>query len=63
MFEYNICIYYFSVIFVKIYRKITVMWYKEVTIKTNATREQIWNLWIDVENWKNWDKKQNFKLF
>ncbi len=36
------------------------MWYREVTIKTNATREQIWNLWVDVENWKKWDNEVEF---
>ncbi|PIE79239.1 MAG: hypothetical protein CSA15_03895 [Candidatus Delongbacteria bacterium] len=36
------------------------MWYREVTIKTNATREQIWNLWVDVENWKKWDNQVEF---
>ncbi len=33
------------------------MWNKEVTIKTNASREQIWNVWIDVNNWRKWDKE------
>ncbi len=33
------------------------MWNKEVTIKTNASREQIWNVWIDVTNWRKWDKE------
>ncbi len=33
------------------------MWNKEVTIKTNASREQIWNVWIDVSNWRKWDKE------
>ncbi len=32
------------------------MWNKRVTIKTNASREQIWNVWIDVNNWNKWDK-------
>ncbi len=36
------------------------MWYREVTIKTNATREQIWSLWVDVENWKKWDNEVEF---
>lgn len=36
------------------------MWYKEVTVKTNATREQVWNLWIDVENWNKWDNDVEF---
>lgn len=31
------------------------MWKKEVTIETNATKERIWELWSDVENWKKWD--------
>ncbi|PIE78048.1 MAG: polyketide cyclase, partial [Candidatus Delongbacteria bacterium] len=33
------------------------MWNKEVTIKSNASREQIWNVWIDVNNWRKWDKE------
>lgn len=27
------------------------------TIETNATPIQIWNVWQDVENWKNWDRE------
>jgi uncharacterized membrane protein len=31
---------------------------------TTATREQIWQIWSDVENWKNWDKElASSKLF
>ncbi len=33
------------------------MWSKKETIKTNATRKQIWNLWSDVKNWKQWDSE------
>ncbi|MBR0572646.1 MULTISPECIES: SRPBCC family protein [Pasteurellaceae] len=36
------------------------MWSKEVTIKTNATREQVWTLWSDVENWHKWDNDIEF---
>ncbi len=36
------------------------MWYKKITIKTNATRAQVWKLWTDVENWNNWDKQVEF---
>ncbi len=36
------------------------MWFKKETIKTNATREQIWNLWSDVKNWKQWDSEIAF---
>ncbi len=36
------------------------MWYKKITIKTNATKEQIWNLWTDVENWNQWDNQVEF---
>ncbi|MDP8162979.1 hypothetical protein QJU89_07770 [Pasteurella skyensis] len=36
------------------------MWFKEVTIKTNATPEQIWTLWSDVENWHEWDNDIEF---
>lgn len=31
------------------------MWKQEVTIETEATKEQIWELWSDVENWNKWD--------
>lgn len=31
------------------------MWKKEVTIEINATKERIWELWSDIENWKKWD--------
>lgn len=31
------------------------MWSKEVSIRTNASKEQIWKLWSDVSNWKSWD--------
>ncbi|PSM51941.1 hypothetical protein CBLAS_0526 [Campylobacter blaseri] len=31
------------------------MWAKKVTIETSATKEQIWNLYSDVENWNKWD--------
>lgn len=33
------------------------MWKKEITIKTKATKEQIWTLWSDVKNWNEWDKE------
>ncbi len=36
------------------------MWYKKVTIETNATKEQIWNLWTNVENWNKWDNQVEF---
>lgn len=32
------------------------MWSKELTIKVESSREQIWKLWSDVGNWKDWDK-------
>lgn len=25
------------------------------TLKTSASPERIWSIWIDVENWSNWD--------
>jgi hypothetical protein len=28
----------------------------EVKCKTSASREAIWKIWTDVENWKAWDK-------
>jgi hypothetical protein len=36
------------------------MWTKKVTIKTNASREQIWNLWSDVKNWNKWDNEVEY---
>ncbi|WP_166965418.1 SRPBCC family protein [Yeosuana marina] len=36
------------------------MWSKKVTIKTNASREQIWNLWSDVKNWNKWDNEVEY---
>jgi hypothetical protein len=31
------------------------MWTTEVTLKTTASKEQIWKLWADVNNWNVWD--------
>ncbi|MHB8339152.1 MAG: SRPBCC family protein [Ignavibacteriaceae bacterium] len=36
------------------------MWSKEVTIQTNASREQIWELWADVKNWNIWDPEVKY---
>ncbi len=36
------------------------MWSKKVTIKTDASKEQIWNLWSDVKNWNKWDEEIKF---
>jgi hypothetical protein len=33
------------------------MWTTEVSRKTTATKEQIWELWADVANWNIWDKE------
>lgn len=33
------------------------MWKKEITIETDATKEQIWKIWSDVENWNKWDNE------
>ena len=38
------------------------MWTKSVTLKTNATRAQLWKLWTDVENWNKWDKEVAFSI-
>jgi hypothetical protein len=35
---------------------ITSMWSTEVTRTTTASKEKIWYLWSDVQNWKTWDK-------
>ena len=31
------------------------MWATEISRQTSATKEQVWNLWADVANWKSWD--------
>ena len=30
-------------------------WSTEISRQTTATKEQIWDLWADVANWKSWD--------
>jgi len=32
------------------------MWTAEHTIATNASKESVWKMWADVENWPKWDK-------
>lgn len=40
------------------------MWKTEVSRKTTATKEQIWKLWLDVQNWNDWDQEvESSKLF
>ena len=31
------------------------MWKTEFAVKAKINKENIWNLWKDVENWKLWD--------
>jgi hypothetical protein len=31
------------------------MWQHESTFDSSASREAIWNLWADVENWGSWN--------
>jgi hypothetical protein len=31
------------------------MWQEEFIMETNATKEKIWSLWTDVENWSKWN--------
>ena len=31
------------------------MWSIEISRQTTAKKEQLWNLWADVTNWKSWD--------
>ena len=31
------------------------MWAIEISRQTIAKKEQLWKLWADVANWKNWD--------
>lgn len=33
------------------------MWTTEIELKTKAKKEQIWELWTDINNWKNWDQE------
>lgn len=33
------------------------MWSKEVSVTSNASKEQIWKLWSDVTNWHTWDEQ------
>lgn len=33
------------------------MWSKEISINTNASKDQIWKIWTDVSNWKSWDSQ------
>ena len=33
------------------------MWQNEVTIKSSATPQQIWSVWSDVKNWREWDNE------
>ena len=30
-------------------------WTTEISRQTTAPKEQLWNLWADVANWKSWD--------
>lgn len=32
------------------------MWYTEISKTTKATKEQIWKIWSDVNNWHVWDE-------
>ena len=32
------------------------MWSAEYTIVTDASKEAVWKVWADVENWKQWDE-------
>jgi len=32
------------------------MWTTEHTIVTDASKESVWNIWADVNNWPMWDK-------
>lgn len=50
MYTYYICTDIFKT-------NILTMWTTEVTRKTTATKEQIWELWADVPNWSVWDKE------
>jgi hypothetical protein len=32
------------------------MWTTAASRETTATKQQIWNLWVDVKHWNSWDK-------
>ncbi len=32
------------------------MWTAEHTVVTDASKEAVWKVWADVENWKVWDQ-------
>lgn len=32
------------------------MWSAEYTVVTDVSKESIWKVWADVENWKQWDE-------
>ena len=32
------------------------MWHTEISKTTKATKEQIWKIWSDVNNWHIWDE-------
>ncbi|MFN8381149.1 MAG: SRPBCC family protein [Anaerolineales bacterium] len=32
------------------------MWTAEYTVVTTASKEAVWKIWADVENWPKWDK-------
>lgn len=50
--DYYKCIYYICIIV-----KLNVMWSKEISIKTEASKEQIWKYWTKVANWNVWDNQ------
>ena len=31
------------------------MWSKEISIETEASKAQIWNIWAQVSSWNDWD--------
>jgi len=31
------------------------MWSRKISIKTDASKEQVWRMWTDVSNWNVWD--------
>lgn len=32
-----------------------IMWKTEITKSSKATKEQVWSIWTDVDNWNIWD--------
>jgi hypothetical protein len=36
------------------------MWTNEFSMEVNASEDRIWQLWVNVERWKDWDDSVEF---